>query len=376
MSFMRCVAAPIALWVMLAQSPVQRWTVDAKPAVAIGVDDSNPAALLQKVVAATRLPNGSILVGDLGDFALKQFSATGQYQRSFGRKGGGPGEITYLARMFRCGDSLFTYDIDGYRTSVFTLDGRYVRFFRFAVPSGQQTPYSSACNAAGDFVHYGWGERTDIRPGIHRSNAPVWLGRGGILPGPVFDSIAGSERWGIFADGKPRGSGPLPLGKQPVIAIGRSRIYAGDANRFEIRVYDLTGRRVGALQRSEPPLPVTRDDIREETERAVAEAGERRRAEVERWYSSITFPTTLPAYSQLVVDADDNVWVRAFPQRAATVARWSVFSPAGALVAEVDLPRHFEAYEIGRDYVLGRYLDPAEAVPLVHLYRLTRGSAR
>jgi hypothetical protein len=37
------------------------------------------------------------------------------------------------------------------------------------------------------------------------------------------------------------------------------------------------------------------------------------------------------------------------------------------------MPKHLEVYEIGRDYVLGRYLDPDESVPLVRMYRLTRG---
>jgi hypothetical protein len=366
----------VALRAASAQSPVTRWTVDPKPTVTIGLDDTNSDALLQKVVSATRLPDGAILIGDLGDHALKRFSATGQYERSFARKGAGPGEITYLGRMLRCGDSVIAYDIDGYRTSVFALDGRYVRLFRFAVPPGQQTPYSSACNAAGTFVHYGWGSPQDIKPGIHRSNVPVWFGGGGLVAGPVFDSVPGSERWGRFVDGQPRGSSPLPLGKQPVIAIGRSRVYVGDADRFEIRVYDLGGRRVGTLQRPELPTPVTRDDIRDETERAVAEAGEPRRAAVERGYAGITFPATLPAYTQMVIDAEDHVWVRAFPRRSAPTARWSVFSPVGALVAEVDVPKHLEVYEIGRDYALGRYLDPEEAVPQVRMYRLSRTPRR
>jgi hypothetical protein len=108
----------------------------------------------------------------------------------------------------------------------------------------------------------------------------------------------------------------------------------------------------------------------------VAEAGEPRRAAVERWYSEIEFPATLPAYTQMIVDSDDHVWVRGYPRRSATTARWSVFSPTGALVAEVDVPKHLEVYEIGRDYALGRYLDPTEAVPQVHLYRLTRTARR
>lgn len=163
-----------------AQQPPARWTLDAKPSITLGLDDSDPAALLQKIVSATRLPDGAILVGDLGDFALKRFSANGRLERSFARSGSGPGEVRYLGRMLRCGNSVFTYDIaEGHRMSVFALDGRYVRTFRFRGPPGQQTPYSSACNAAGDFVHLGWGAAREIKPGTHRPRVPVWTSRDG-----------------------------------------------------------------------------------------------------------------------------------------------------------------------------------------------------
>jgi hypothetical protein len=38
----------------------------------------------------------------------------------------------------------------------------------------------------------------------------------------------------------------------------------------------------------------------------------------------------------------------------------------------VTMPSALEVYEIGRDYVLGRYVDPDESVPEVRLYTLRR----
>lgn len=93
---------------------------------------------------------------------------------------------------------------------------------------------------------------------------------------------------------------------------------------------------------------------------------------VERSYDEITFPSTLPAYTALVVDADDHVWIRPFPRAASATVRWSVFAPTGKLVAEVAVPKHLEVHEIGRDYLLGRFLDPEEGIPQVRQYRITR----
>ena len=53
---------------------------------------------------------------------------------------------------------------------------------------------------------------------------------------------------------------------------------------------------------------------------------------------------------------------------------WRVFGQDGAHVAHVDLPTYLDVYEIGSDYVLGRYLDPDESIPQVRLYRLTRAA--
>ena len=151
-------------------------------------------------------------------------------------------------------------------------------------------------------------------------------------------------------------------------------MYVGSADRFEIRAYDLSGRPVQALRRPGQPERVEKADIQSEIERAVAETGGTRRAAVEASYAALTFPTTLPAYTALVVDADDRVWVRAFARGAANAARWSVFDADGTLLAEVELPKALTVFEIGTDYVLGRYLDPDESIPLVRLYRLTRGA--
>lgn len=40
--------------------------------------------------------------------------------------------------------------------------------------------------------------------------------------------------------------------------------------------------------------------------------------------------------------------------------------------ATVPLPTALEVYEVGRDYVLGRYVDADESVPEVRLYAVTR----
>lgn len=357
-----------------SQQPI-RWSLDATPALTIGGDERDTAIILQTIVGATRLPDGTILVGDRGDYALRFFSATGSPLRSVARRGSGPGEVRYLARMFRCGDSVYTYDIgEGQRVSVFTVRGTFVRAFRFGAPQAMQSPYQSACNRSGEFVHLGWERQRDMKGGVFRSIVPVWVSRADSAVGRVIDSVPGSERWGLVRNGQLRGTRPLPLGKQPVLGIGRSTIFVGSGDRFEVHALNSRGDSIGTILRRETPLPVTRNDIREAIEREVANRGESSRTDVEAAYAEMTLPATLPAYTDLRVDSEDLVWVRSYPRGSPASVQWSVFDSKGRNVGEIALPTHLEVFEIGGDYVLGRYLDPTDAIPQLRLYRFKRTS--
>lgn len=355
--------------------PVQaRWQLDSRPALILGASESDTTSLLQTVVGATRLPDGSVLVGDRGEFALKRFGPTGSLLRSFARRGSGPGEVRFLGRMLRCGDSVYTYDVEeGYRYSVFTLDGRYVRTFRFWAPTGSSTPYQTACNPAGVFVHLGWESSRDMKAGTFRSVVPVWVSGADSAAGRLLDSVPGSERFGLVRDGQLRGTRPLPLGKEPVLGIGRTQLYVGCADRYLIHALDVSGTVVATLQRAETPVPVTRADVQAAIDREVANRGEHARRGVEQAFAEMRLPTTLPSYTALVVDADDRVWVRPYARGTTPRVEWTVFDASGTILATVEVPVHLTILEIGRDYVLGRYLDPDEAIPQVHVHRLTRG---
>jgi len=97
--------------------------------------------------------------------------------------------------------------------------------------------------------------------------------------------------------------------------------------------------------RNEPLRPVTKEDIRGEIEHAVATAGGKARARLERSYAEIAFPTMLPAY--------DKCW-------------WTMPTSFGCVRSRAP---------VRRPSMVGRYFDPDEAIPQVRVYRLERGRA-
>lgn len=355
----------LAAFVAPAALPAQprTFSVSASPTLVLGNDESNDATTFTKAVSATRTPNGNVLVGDLGAVGLRLFSPQGKLVKSAGLSGSGPGEIKYLHSFMRCGNVIFAHDIENGRRSEYSLDLAYKR----AVPIVAPQAYQTRCNAAGKFFNYGWERLSSVKAGAFRTTVPFWFST---FDGPAEKSFAefpGSERWG-----QQFGTRPLPFGKETAIAIGAARAYVGTADGYVVKVLDFSGKEVGTIRDAAPPTPVTKADI----DAAIyAEGGyqsDEARKRLETHYASMKLPATLPSYKALVVDAFDQLWVQDFPRATMKTVRWSVFTGDGKLVGRVQLPTALEVYEVGSDYVLGRYLDADTSAPLIHLYKLIR----
>lgn len=353
------------------------WSVDSAPALSIGLSDAeNLDATFERITGATRLPDGRLLVGDLGSWPLKLFTADGRFERHVTRKGQGPKEIEYLARLFRCGDAVYTHDIDGWRVLQWSLNGEHQREFRFVVPATQQAPYASACNASGRFVHLGWRTSGHGQPEYHRDTVPAWITAAPDSSPTVIGDVAGSERWGRVMEGQVVGSRPLPFGKQPVLGISATRIYIATGDVAGVRVLDLNGDSLGRIALADSAPPVTPDDIKAIIENEILQDGESRRRAIEREYGEITYPTTKSNVSALIVDSDGFVWIQPPARASASSVNWQVFDADGLLRATITMPSALEVYEIGTDYVLGRRVDGEAGVPLLELYGLRRVETR
>ncbi len=346
--------APTAPATLAAQGAT--WRVSTAPTIRIGNSDALDA-VLSAPAGATRLPSGNIVVGDQGDFALREFTPAGRLVKKYGRKGKGPGEITYVFPLLRCGDSLVANDIAG-SANVFTVDGTFVRAFRF-----RPTPYRLSCNSRLQFAMMGSEADQNMKKEPNRSPAAYWLARADTTTTIPLGSFAGAERIAHR---------PYPLGRDPRVAIGPTRAYVALADSFEVKVFDLQGKPLPSLIARVPRVAATGEDLDAEREREIAMRGEKARKSLELEYATIPLTKFLPATRDLIVDTDGNVWVQHFPRAGAKTVPWTVFSSAGKVLATVALPSPLEVYEVGRDYVLGRYIDPDEAVPEVRLYALTR----
>lgn len=356
----------------LSDNAVSEWFSEASLTIGADTEDDS-ATIFEQITGATKLPNGDLLIADLGDAPLRRFGADGRLIRRVARRGTGPGEMEYLARLYRCGDAIYTYDIAGYRIQQFDTGANYQRVFRFQGPTGQSVPYVTACNAEGRFASVGWGAQGVPTAGYHRDTAAVWVTATPDGEATIVDSVPASERWGQTANGRIVGSAPLPMGKQPRIAFGPKAFYIATGDAPEVRVYDALGVRRGTYSLRDSIPSLTPDDVRDYVERQVIAAGERRRASIEREYAAISFPERPPAVTALTVDSEGLLWMRPYAPASDSLVRWRVLDDAGREVAAVELPRALDIFEIGRDYILGREPERAEGVPVVRMFTLRRG---
>jgi hypothetical protein len=211
-------------------------------------------------------------------------------------------------------------------------------------------------------------------PAVFRNRVPFWLSRADSVVTATLDSFPGSERVINYSrqTGLPGGTGPRMFGKQTAIAMGRAKLYVGTAERPEVFAIDLGDLAVDTVRLPWTPALLTQEMIGAEKALRLATSPSDRHADIEHDFATAHFPDTLPPYADIRVDAMDLLWIQGYPVTGSAGVPWTIVSPDFRPMATVALPSHLEVFEIGDDYVLGRYVDPIESIPEVRMYRLRR----
>ncbi len=82
-----------------------------------------PGPELARPFAGFVSPSGEFIVGDESDRDVKVYSSNGQLARTVGRAGAGPGEFRQVGGVEVIHDSMYVYDFDSKRITVFDGDG-------------------------------------------------------------------------------------------------------------------------------------------------------------------------------------------------------------------------------------------------------------
>jgi hypothetical protein len=353
------------------------WRLSAGPALDIGEIEGEPDYELFGVQGALRLSSGRFVIANGGTSQLRYYDSRGFHLFDRSRHGAGPGEFEGMGqpRLFG-GDSLSVQDYRLGRISVFTHDGTFVRSF-FTEDTerryqnlghfGDSTLLlAGSIGFAGGLT--GTGVLRDSVLYVRRRSDGLLLDEIGMFPW--------QDRFITFAPNTGvRSVTSIPFGKEAQVAVGPDGFYFGTSDTFEFLRYDRGGRLEAIVRFAGSTLALGPGDIDRYVDDALARMSENSGANLERFwrnrYDITPFPEAAPAYQGFILDADGNLWVEAYRRPWETTARYTVFDPQGRLLGDIETPDGFTVYQIGRDFLLGKWRDGLD-VEHVLMYSLIK----
>jgi hypothetical protein len=366
------VAFALVLWPLTASA---QWRTTSLPVLDIAGTDSSDNVLLELPSGGTRLSDGTVVVADGPAGRIRFFGADGKLLRTVGRSGRGPGEFVAISWLGQCGrDSVFAWDFVQQRLSAITAAGEIVRQVRMPTdPTKAPPPFSLACSRSGLLALLGWPAQSGpTSDQFTRGSAPLTLATtAGDVIRRVGD-VAGTE----FVTLQCGGAAPRPLGKSTFIALSRDFVFVGTGDSASVDVYLIQDVRAGGIpaKATVKVATVRRAPTRRELEAAVDPlvayfpAGDMR-DKMRGCLLSVPAPDQAPPYAGVFVDSVGTLWIQT-SLAGDPDTHLLAMSPTGQRLGELVLPRALTIFEIGTDYVLGRY-DATSGEPHVALYRYT-----
>ena len=362
------------------------WVVDSVPEFQIGEVGGDDPYLFSRIEGVQEFSDGRVVVLDRANCELRFFGADGVFLEQKGGRGEGPGEFQPRSSCdlepSPGNDSLYVH----VRSTVSLFDG-YGRFSRRVTASswvGRILPRVFGV-AGGRFLGH---DRS-----LPLANENPAARTAGMAPEPamayyaLFDLDTGRPVWeGSFQGAHEyrilEGAGDrlyyLPFDIWPAAIMGRDGFFLtlGENQGPEILEYDLSGGLRRIIRLAEAVVAPSREQIGKLVEFRLAPwdpTPEDRElfTEVQLGdYAEMPLPEIMPAFSRLLVDEVGWLWAELYRFDVRAPKTWLVFDPNGEGHGSVDMPPDLDVRQIGRDFVLGVWLDELE-VEYVRRHALT-----
>lgn len=341
----------------LAAQRLPEWKVDKTPIVLVGANDS-PQSQFGRVVGATRLDGGAILVADAAANEVRRFEGNGEFTRVVARVGSGPGEFRSLASFVRRGDLLVAGELLSSAVTVLRSDGAFVSRDRIPTKAavgpvtahdrfadGQFVFSASALRMVAqveglkvDSLNVGMGATQGDRP-------PLWLPAREQRTRVVVQNPGGA---------KPFLSAVSHFHPQLSLVVVGADLLLGFGDSARLERMTAFGVRLPPIRLRLDGIPVNQTLARSAMKRAAQEASdepERRLAEA--MFADAAKQKKWPFYSRVLRGYEGEIWIELFRADDAAPADYLVIRPSGTAIARVKGVPPMRLLEVGRDYILG-----------------------
>jgi len=134
---------------------------------------------------------------------------------------------------------------------------------------------------------------------------------------------------------------PARFARMLSYVVSNDLLVIATADRFQLDLYDRTGRLVRSVRAPDVDVRLTREiekDYRDFQSARLATASPAQRPAAERRFAQMKLPPTVPAYSSILVDADGNTWVGEYRYDLAPPQQFLIFNGDGQFTGRASVP--------------------------------------
>lgn len=334
------------------------WSISSGPEMEIGGSPTSEEQQLFEVTDVGRLSDGSVVVANNGTGEIRIYSPGGEWKRSIGGKGEGPGEFSRIERLGALpGDSLYVFDRGAQRLSIFRRDGTFVRDERVTPSAGGPAVQDLFRLADGSWISVEGPPGEPSRADRMRRSVRLLVARE--KPGATGHVIAEipGEIWGRASAGGQTGFRTVLFTPDALYGIGGTCVVAVAGDEATVRAHSATGEVVRDWTVDLQPRSVTDDDVDRYVERAVVEndVPPEGRAQIRQMLEAFPRPDRMPLFSDMVVDELGFIWLQHYAPPLGSSGRWMVLDAERGVLGVATLPTELKIHQIGADWILAEW---------------------
>ena len=316
-----------------------------------------------RVFSVIQLSNGNIVVSNSGTHELRFFDSNGNFIKSTGQNGRGPGDFGDFSsmRLYKYNDDSFlVYDYANIRVQIFSNDGELVTANSLEKINNAGTSSIIGVYTDGSVLILAVIGSGAMRPGNPGAVIQHEFGFHRLLPDWTYDKMVHKIPARPRIENEYRGTTNFPY-----IPLTADPIYVTDsingalfsiASDPSITRVDTAGIITHIFQWN---LPGTKTDsiwdrYKQEYYLEPLSSTPDRKAQYEHMLSQdLPIPENIPAISELKIDVEGNIWAKRFLLPWDETAIWDILSSNGDWLTTIEVPQSLVITEIGSDYLLG-----------------------
>lgn len=337
-----------------------------------------------QIAAVDVLSDGRIVVLDQQAQRVQVYGKDGEYQRSLGGPGNGPGELSPQAIVLFAGrgDTIVIPDMGNQRITLIPPEGEPTSF---PLSMEQGIPMGFDMAEGGTLVSQR--RLMNFSDPAAASDDDLLLAQS--YDGTTLDTLLTPRRGGGF---EMTSSGPrfILFAAEPQWAtLSGERIAYASNDAYQISIYGPGGELERIVTFPHEARPVTQQDQRIVLDlvRASMEENGAPPAMIDQMVGAMSFADNWPAFTRLRGGPHGTLWVQRLrdladmsedelenwnPQLDQGAPEWDVFESDGRYGGLVELPARFTPFAITEDHVYGVYRDEFD-VQYVRVYALDTG---